>query len=128
MLLKVADRLCDELGYVETGDVPGEHSPLSEALMVSGTLGVEDEELVASLRRALAKIAAALSATTEHRREHAVLAALGGVESVIRGELVSGNAEQLPELMPSFVFLVALPIVEQDRALELSTRTSQLIA
>ena len=45
----------------------------------------------------------------------------------MRGELVSGNAAQLPALMPSFVFLVALPVVDQDRALELSRRTSELI-
>ena len=29
--------------------------------------------------------------------------------------------------MPSLVFLVALPIVEQDRALELSRRTEELV-
>ena len=29
--------------------------------------------------------------------------------------------------MPGFVFLVALPVVEQDRALELSKRTAQLV-
>jgi hypothetical protein len=45
----------------------------------------------------------------------------------MRGELLSGNAAQLPQLLPSFVFLVALPIVDQDRALELSRRTSELI-
>jgi hypothetical protein len=39
----------------------------------------------------------------------------------------SGNDARLPQLMPSFIFLVALPIVEQDRALELSRRTSELI-
>ena len=45
----------------------------------------------------------------------------------MRGELVSGNAAQLPALMPSFVFLVALPVVDQDRALELSRRTERLV-
>ena len=33
-----------------------------------------------------------------------------------------GNAGQLPALLPGFVFLVALPVVDQDRALELSKR------
>lgn len=41
----------------------------------------------------------------------------------MRGELVSGNAA----LMPSFVFLVTLPVVDQDRALELSRRAAQLV-
>ena len=54
-------------------------------------------------------------------------AALDGVEMVIRGELVRGNAGQLPALMPSFVFVVTLPIVKQDEALTLSQRTSELI-
>jgi hypothetical protein len=40
---------------------------------------------------------------------------------------VSGNAARLPTLMPSFVFLVALPLVDQDRALELSQRSAQLV-
>jgi hypothetical protein len=29
--------------------------------------------------------------------------------------------------MPSFVFLVALPVVDQDRALELSARMTELV-
>jgi hypothetical protein len=54
-------------------------------------------------------------------------AALDGAESVIRGELLFGNADRLPALMPGFVFLVVLPVVDQDRALELSRRTEELI-
>ncbi len=45
----------------------------------------------------------------------------------MRGELVMGNADRLPALMPSFVFLVVLPVVGQDRAFELSKRTSTLL-
>jgi hypothetical protein len=45
----------------------------------------------------------------------------------MRGELMRGNSAQLPTLMPSFVFLVALVVVDQDRALELSARTAELI-
>jgi hypothetical protein len=45
----------------------------------------------------------------------------------MRGELVRGNAGELPALMPSFVFMVALQVVDQDRALELSQHTSRLI-
>jgi hypothetical protein len=128
MLLRVADRICEELGYVEAGKVPGEHSPLAVGLGMSYVLNSEDEEQVTSLRKALAKIAAALHAGGPGEPcGRGIQAALGGAESVARGELLSGNAEKLPQLMPSFVFLVALPIVAQDRALELSRRTSQLI-
>jgi hypothetical protein len=45
----------------------------------------------------------------------------------MRGELMRGRSEQLPALMPSFVFLVALPIVHQDRAFALSEQTFELL-
>ena len=61
------------------------------------------------------------------RRRSAVGAALDGAEMVMRGELVSGNAGQLPALMPSFVFLVALPVVTEDEALDLSKRMARLV-
>jgi hypothetical protein len=59
--------------------------------------------------------------------ENAVGAALDGAELVIRGELVRGNADRLADLMPSFVFLVTLPIVDQDEALALSRRAAELV-
>jgi hypothetical protein len=94
-----------------------------------GSLSPEDESLVAAIRRDLAKVAAAAGA--ERRRsapqKGEVDAALDHAELVMRGELAGGNAEQLPALMPSFVFLVTLPIVKQDEALDLSRRTSELI-
>jgi hypothetical protein len=93
-----------------------------------GSLSPEDESLVAAIRRDLAKVAAAAGA--ERRRsapQGEVDAALDHAELVMRGELAGGNAEQLPALMPSFVFLVTLPIVKQDEALDLSRRTSELI-
>ena len=127
MLLRVADRLCRELGYAESGEVPGARTTPGEGLATSRILDSEDAALVARLRTALAKIAVALNTRSEDAPVPGVLAALDGAEMVMRGELVSGNAGQLPRLMPSFVFLVALPIVEQDRALELSRRTSELI-
>ncbi len=128
-LLRVADQLSIELGYAEGEEIPGAHSPLGgEAGAMAGILNTEDELLVARVRRALAKVAAALDGEgSEGTSGRAVGAALDGAEMVMRGELVRGNAAQLPALMPSFVFLVALPMVDQDRALELSQRTSELI-
>jgi hypothetical protein len=128
-LLRVADQLSIELGYAEGEEVPGAHSPLSgEDGAMAGILNSEDEMLVATVRRALARVAAALGGEgSEGASGSAVGAALDGAEMVMRGELVRGNAAQLPALMPSFVFLVTLPIVEQDEALDLSRRTSELI-
>jgi hypothetical protein len=94
---------------------------------MSGVLGDEDESLVAAMRQGLAKVASALSAAHPGADDEAVDAALDGVELVIRGALVSGDGHRLLSMMPSFVFLIALPIVEQDEALDLSRRTSRLV-
>jgi hypothetical protein len=128
-LLRVVDELCAELGYPDPrGDVPGARSPLQGEAGLGQALSAEDESLVARLRRGLAKVAAAISAANPGKAPAwGAGAALDGVEMVMRGELVSGNARQLPSLVPAFVFLVALSITEQDAALELSQRTSELI-
>jgi hypothetical protein len=128
-LLRVADQLSIELGYSEGEEILGAHSPLGgEDGVVVGALDSEDEALVARLRRALAKIAAAIDAGADREANvRAIGAALDGAEMVMRGELVKGNAAQLPVLMPGFVFVVALAVADQDRALELSQRTSALI-
>jgi hypothetical protein len=127
-LLAVADQLSVELGYAEGEELPGAHSALGGGGAMAVILNSEDELLVAGMRHGLAKVATVLGGEdSEGTSGRAVGAALDGAEMVIRGELVRGKAEQLPALMPSFVFLVALTVVDQDRALELSRRTSALL-
>jgi hypothetical protein len=127
-LLQVADQLSIELGYTGGEGPPGAGSPLGGEGPMAGILNSEDELLVARVRHGLAQIAAALgNEGSGGASSNAVGAALDGAEMVMRGELVSGNAARLPALMPSFVFLVALPMVDQDRALELSRRTARLV-
>jgi hypothetical protein len=129
-LLRVADQLSLELGYAGGDHVPGEDSGLGgEESAKTGILNSEDELLVAELRRRLAKVATAAldGAQAEGAGESAVGAALDGAEMVMRGELMMGNAHQLPALLPSFIFLVTLPLVDQDRALEISKRCATLV-
>jgi hypothetical protein len=129
-LLWVADELSLELGYAGgSAEVPGANSKLGgEGGPLAGILNAEDDLLVARMRRGLANVVAAVGAGREAcAPEGAVGAALDGAEMVIRGVLVSGNGAQLPELMPSFVFMVVLPVVDQDQALNLSKRTAQLM-
>jgi hypothetical protein len=127
-LLAAADQLSVELGYAAVEEIPGADSPLAEERARAGILDNEDELLVARMRRALAKVAAALGGEgLDGTSGNALEAALDGAEMVMRGELVRGNAARLPALMPSFVFLVALPVVDQDRALVLSRRSAQLV-
>lgn len=127
-LLAVADRLAAELGNPAAEDLPD----LGDWLVSGGgaTVGIlssEDEELVSGMRRSLAQVAAALAADSGDGLGIAVGAALDGAEAVIRGELLLGNADRLPAMIPGFVFVVVLPVVDQDRALELSRRTARIV-
>ena len=125
------ERLCAELGYESAEDgVDGGDSAvaLSGRSSILGSLSAGDEALVAATKRGLARLAAALGG--DGRKDapaSAVRAVLDGTELVMRGELIRGQAGQLGALLPGFVFLVALAIVEQDEALELSQRTEALI-
>jgi len=129
-LLRIADRLCGELGYEERKEeVRVAGSTLDGGGGgAKGLLSPQDESLVETVRRGLAKVAAAAGAARSEGTDlSAVSAALDGAELVMRGELARGNGARLPALLPSFVFLVTLPIVDQDEALKLSWRTTELI-
>ena len=128
-VLHATDRLCAELGYSEGVEEDGRRvTPAPGGDDVARLLDAQDELLVSAVRGALARVAAAVAGGWPTGiPTDAVCAALDGAEMVMRGELLSGNAELLPSLMPSFVFLVTLPIVDQDKALDLSRRTSELI-
>lgn len=127
-LLQALDELCNELGWTDDeADIPRTRSPLSSS-GIRSLSDPQDEMLVRKVMRRLASLATVLGAAqAEGVRRRALCAALDGAELVMRGELSSGNARQLPSLIPSFVFLVTVPIIEQDAALDLSQRTSDLI-
>jgi hypothetical protein len=129
LLTNLATRLSAELGSGVDADPPGGLSQLQPGDRgIAGLLEREDELLVRDLRLALASVAAAAGADcADDEDESAVAAALDGTEMVMRGELVAGNRDQLPALLPGFVFLVTLPVVDQDDALELSRRAERLI-
>jgi hypothetical protein len=127
LLLQVADRLSAELGPGDGGEAASA-ADLGSRAGPSGVLSPEDESLAMSMRQCLAKVAAGVAAGRPRRgADDAVRAALDGAELVIRGELVTGNADHLVSLMPSFVFLITLPIVDQDEALELARRAAELV-
>jgi hypothetical protein len=126
-LLRVVVKLCAELSPPGQGEIPTVPPELGEGGAMAGILSAEDELWVTRLRGGLARIATALSGGAELTDSIAVRAALDGADLVMRGELINGNEDWLPQLMPSFVFLVALPIVDQDRALAVSRRCAELI-
>jgi hypothetical protein len=129
MLLEVARRLCEELSGPPAPTAPNGEGPLPppSSFGISHGLDAEDRKVVESLRSALSEIALALCPTSGEASPESAVAALDGIESVVAAELLRGNPEQLPKLMPSFVFLVALQVGGQDRALELCIRAAELI-
>jgi hypothetical protein len=122
-VIQTADRLCADRGYTGGGETaveargPGMGEPLEP----------EKEQLIAAVRQSLARIAAAVGAGRAESADAAVGALLGGVELVLRRELTKGRSARLKELLPSFVFLVTLPIVEHEEARGLAARTSSLL-
>lgn len=127
-LTGIAERLCAEFGHPLDGGAAEEApSQAGASRMFGELLGPEDERTVSVARWSLARISAALAAA--HPKvvsETAYQALLDGAEVVMRNELAAGN--RVSPLMPSFVFLIALPMVDQDQALDLSHRTAELLA
>jgi hypothetical protein len=127
-MLRVLGRLRDELPDAGAHDRQGEaHPTLAEKGWTAGVLGAEDVALMTKVREALAELAARLSADGEGPPAEAVAATLDAAEMAVLGELVFEREDRLPQLMPGLVFLVALPISGQERALELSHRATALI-
>jgi hypothetical protein len=126
VLTELADRLCAEIGCrgdgLEEAELPSE----AGLGLFGELLNPGDERLIAAGRRSLARIAAAVGAGgSDEMAAKTVKILLDGAESVMRTELIRGNP--LTKAMPDFVFLVVLPFVEQDEALELSRRTASLL-
>lgn len=127
-LIGATDRLCAELDTGGSGEFAATDPTLADRVLMGGVLSAEDDLLVRRLRATLARIATALR-ESEPDFSHPVIVQMvpDVAEMMMRGEILRGNRERLAQLMPDFVFLVALPIVDQDRALELSRRASELI-
>lgn len=123
-VIQVANRLCLELGYPEAEGIVGETCGPG----VGKPLDIERERLIAAVSQGLSRIAAAAKAgRSEGIPDTVVRALLGGAELVLRREMMMGKAADLKELLPSFVFLVTLPLLEQDKARKLADRTTTLL-
>jgi AcrR family transcriptional regulator len=53
--------------------------------------------------------------------------ALAAAESLIVGQILSGNAERLPELLPDIVYIVTVPYLGQDEALRQSREAEKKV-
>jgi hypothetical protein len=131
LLLRIANQLCSELGRRPSSEWLSVASPtFGERGSHTAAAGLSrgDEELVRTMRQALAEVAgAADTGRLAAERRNSVRAALDGAELVVRGELAMGGRDQVRMLLPSFVFLIALPILQQDDALAISRRARELV-
>lgn len=126
VLAEVGDRLCAELGYTGGAVVEETEATSSNAAIYARVLSPADERLVAAARQSLGQIAAAVSELRPPVLSETVRRALlDGAELMMRGELAAGKP--ISPLMPSFVYLIALPSVTRDEALKLSRRTAELL-
>jgi AcrR family transcriptional regulator len=53
--------------------------------------------------------------------------ALAAAESLIVGQILSGNTERLPELLPDIVYIVTIPYLGQDEALRQTREAEKLL-
>ncbi len=54
-------------------------------------------------------------------------AALSGAEALIVGQILAGNAERLPELLPDIVYILTVPYLGQEEALRQSREAETLL-
>lgn len=126
-VLRAVDRLRASLPCASPQATVAASASLAAGAPAAGALGVDEERFLAGLRAGLAGIAMSFSEEAAGPELDAVRFALDSAEMVIRGTLISKHETELPRLMPSLVFLTALPVIEHDRALALSRRATQLI-
>jgi hypothetical protein len=101
-----------------------------EMLTSAGVLSEENERLVTDVSDSLARLAEAArtpGVKPSDAAERAVLGAVAGAEFVMRSEVLNGRADRLGELLPSFVFLVTLPVLGKEEALKIAGRAEQLL-
>ena len=128
-LLEVLGQLCSEL------DCAAEVDPLPAAAPAPWPptrLSGEGERLVGDLCAGLARLAGPHCTSDLGQdpagRGPAVRSALDAAAFLARSELARGCPDRLPQLLPSFAFLVVLPERGRSEALRLSRRATHLLA
>lgn len=58
---------------------------------------------------------------------NAARAAIGGGEALVRRELMTGGAAQLPKILPALVYAATLPFLGQEEALRISRQAGELL-
>ena len=124
-LLRVLSDLSEGEGN-EARAQHGQTEQLAAERPFDARLGEDDEQLVTELRAGLAKLAGSRQGKPVDAAA-AVQGALDGAEFVVRGDLLSGQSARLPQMLPSFVFLVLLPLLGKPEALRAAERAARLL-
>lgn len=96
----------------------------------AGMLRDDEEELVASIISALAKLVGAVASRHPERvvpLPSAIVGALGGAGMMMRAEIMDGQIKRLADLLPGFVYVATVPFGGGEEALRLSRRTEELL-
>jgi hypothetical protein len=86
----------------------------------------EDEALLVGFREGLARLA------DSRRREpgeaeRAIRAVLDGAQLAARCEILNGHRERLRQLLPTFAYLVMLPVAGEGEADRVAERAERLV-
>ena len=86
-------------------------------------------ELFSTYMRALRRIIATVkSSSALPDPSRTVLdGAIGGVEWVLREEILSGRTAELPSMLPSFTYLISQPFLPREEGLRHSERVRELL-
>lgn len=127
-LLQALTELCEEVGEGARGEKP-DGGALARARQPDERLSIDDEQLVARLRAGLATLATAAGSRGDEPDEvlATVRTRLDGAESVMCRKILIGQGERLPQLLPSFVFLVLLPLSGHAEALRVCMQAEHLL-
>jgi hypothetical protein len=118
--------------YLDEGQEPPATVEQREPLRADclDLLEPEQRELVADVVGALTVIVAAARerSASPGLPPSLLVGALGGAELVISAELLTGNANRIPSLLPSFAYLASLPFLGQREAIRRSERVREVLA
>jgi hypothetical protein len=129
---EVADRerALQVLGDLAGGNRPaaaaGQRGERREGEQPHTMLPAEDEQFVIALKAGLARLAESWRNETADVAT-AVNKALDSAEFLTRCQLLGGQSAQVPQLLPSFVYLVLSPPLGRPEALSVATRSAQLL-
>jgi hypothetical protein len=126
-LLRALGELCDEPAYRASGEEPHDAAPSQAGWPPISMPSKEDERFVVGLRTGLARLA-------DSRRQKpgegatSVVAALDGAQLAARCDILMGQTAQLRQLLPTFAYLVVLPVSGEAEALHVAERATRLLS